>query len=326
MGPGTRFCQVSATASAGSNPPANPMSSRPWPAAGGCRTPTASRAERTCTPGLALEFLEVCLPRAVGVGFGEGELGVHVEQRWRGRRSMVTSLFRTRLTHVGLEMELGVHTADEVGRRLEPERGPRERALLPLVHADQVDGAAIAERVAGGHAEDRRRRHREQAALLESRRHLRRPRAEQRVGIEERHLPDVVGDGVVDPAHQLPSADEELLAVLAELERVQVERRAVAAAGGVVLQAQRRTWPAAPGQEKKQRCSVQRVGRLRRRQARRDRRTAGGCGKTMYDSRTTWEASRILRAREEAVGAIEHRRVARHREAQLLQVRLRVAR
>ena len=66
-----------------------------------------------------------------------------------------------------------------------------------------------------------------------------RPLPEQRVRIEEGHLADVVGDRVVHAAHQLPAADVELLAALADLQRVEVERGAVAAAGGVVPQPER---------------------------------------------------------------------------------------
>ena len=85
-GPGTRFCQVSATASAGSNPPSKPMSSTPV----GSLRPAAELplglAQRHRDARLALELLQVGLARPVGIRLGEGELGVHVEQRRRGGR------------------------------------------------------------------------------------------------------------------------------------------------------------------------------------------------------------------------------------------------
>ncbi len=188
---------------------------------------------------VALELLEIRLAGAVGVGLGDGELGVHVEERGRARL-LGHQLVQEAVQPGGLEVQLGVDPADQVGRCLEAERGPGERALLALVHADQIDRAPVAQRVPGGHAEDRRRRHGEEATLLEPRDDLRRSRAEQLIRVEEGDLSHVVRDRVVHPADELPAADEELLAVLAQLERVEAERGPVPAAGGVVLEPERK--------------------------------------------------------------------------------------
>ena len=184
--------------------------------------------------GLRLEFLEKRLATLVGIGLGEGELRVHVEQR-RGRGFLGDELVEEAGDSAGLEVQLGVDPADQVGRCLEAERGPGEGALLLLVHADQIDGPAIAERVPRREPEDVGRCHGEEAVLLEPRGHLRRALTEQGVGIEEGDLAEVVGDRVVEAADQLSPADEQLLAPVAKLEGVEVERRAVAAAGGVVV-------------------------------------------------------------------------------------------
>ena len=85
----------------------------------------------------------------------------------------------------GLEVQLGIDPADQVGRGLEAERGPVEGALLLLVHADQIDRPAIARASRGGEPEDRGRRHGEQALLLEPRGDLRRALAEQASGLRK---------------------------------------------------------------------------------------------------------------------------------------------
>ena len=80
--------------------------------------PLASRASETSTPASPSNSSRYAWPRAVGVRLGEGELGVHVEQRRRGGR-LGHQLVQDAGEPRRLEVELGVDPADEVGRRLE---------------------------------------------------------------------------------------------------------------------------------------------------------------------------------------------------------------
>ena len=142
-------------------------------------------------------------------------------------------------------MKRGVDAADQVGGSLEAERGAVERALLPLVHADQVYGAELAQVVAGGETQDRGRGHREESLFLEASGDLPASRAKECFRIEKRHLPQLIGDGVVHPPLQPPATQRQLLTAVPDLKRPQTQSRAVAGAGGVVpkphLESRRRT-------------------------------------------------------------------------------------
>ena len=59
---------------------------------------------------------------------------------------------------------------------------------------------------------------------------------EERVRIEEGDLPQVVGDGVVDPAFQPPTAHRELFAAFPDLKGTEVQGGPVAGTGRVVSQ------------------------------------------------------------------------------------------
>ena len=311
---------MSWTASAGSNA-ANPMSSSP----DGVLRPAAELPlrlpHRDLQTRLRLELLEIRLARAVGIGLGEGELGVDVEQRRRGGRARGEAVEEAG-DPLRPEVELGVDAADQVGRGLEAERGAGEGALLPLVHPDQVDGAAVAQGIAGGHPEDGGRCHREDAPLLEAGGDLRRALAEEQVGIDERDLSDLVGDAVVHVALQLPATHEELLAPLADLQRVEAQRRAVAAARRVVAQPERELGRRAFGQQEIHRCPVERIGDLGRAEP-------GGIGERLqvreHDVPVAHHLRRlgVARARPEPVLPIEERGVAPIGQAELLQVGLR---
>ena len=182
-------------------------------------------AQRDVHPRLRLELLQKRLAALVGIGLGEGELRVQVEERRRcgglGRELVEKARDARRL-----EVQLGVDPADEVGGGLEAERGAGEGALLLLVHSDEVDGAVIAEGIPGGESQDIRRGHREEPPLLESGGDLCRALSEEGVGIEEGDLSEVVRDRVVDTPDELPPPDEQLLAPVRSCKalRVSVER------------------------------------------------------------------------------------------------------
>src|SRR4029077_7418268 len=87
--------------------------------------------------GRAFEFLDICLAKAVGRGLREGQLAVDAQGRWDGRVDAGEGVHEVRQP-VRLELELRRYAADESRRRLESERGPRERTLLALENAQQV--------------------------------------------------------------------------------------------------------------------------------------------------------------------------------------------
>src|SRR5438132_1101552 len=137
--------------------------------------------------GRAFEFLDIRLAKAVGRGLREGQLAVDAQGRGGA-----------------LEPQLRRDAADESRRRLESERGPRERALLALENAQQVylpcRSEVIARRQAvGGGGRDGKRR-----ALFELCPHLYRssPSLKQRIGILELHLAGRVVDRVVGFARE----------------------------------------------------------------------------------------------------------------------------
>src|SRR5690606_26223293 len=67
-----------------------------------------------------------------------------------------------------VEPQVGRHATDQRRGGLESERRAAERRLLRLIQSHEVDAAERAELVACREAEDRRRCHREEAALLEA--------------------------------------------------------------------------------------------------------------------------------------------------------------
>ena len=181
--------------------------------------------QRDRNPGVGLELLQVRLARAVGIRLGERELGVEVEQRrCRRRRRGETADQPAQARR--LEVKRGVDAADQIGRGLEAERGPVEGALLPLVHPDQVDRADVSQLVAGRESQDRRGGNGKEALLLEPRGDLPRSATEQRVGIEEGDLAEVVGDGVVHPRSSRlpPSRSCSLPSRICSAPRLRVER------------------------------------------------------------------------------------------------------
>ena len=152
-GPGTRFCQVRATASSRSKPPANPMSSSP----SGCwgRLPNSHwlSPQAHVTPASPSNSSRYAWPERLGSGLVNAYSAL-TSSRDGAAAALGDQLVQRAVDPARLEVELGIGPADQVGGRLEPEGRAGERTLLALVHPDQVDGAAIAERIPRGHAED----------------------------------------------------------------------------------------------------------------------------------------------------------------------------
>ena len=173
--------------------------------------------------------------------------------------------------------------------------------------------------IAGGHPEDGGRRDREDSPLLEPCRDLGGPLPQEQLGIDEGHLPDLVVDPVVHVPLQLAAADEELLAALPDLQGVEVEGGAVSAAGRVVAKPERELRGRPLRQQEVHRRPVERIGDLRRSEA-------GGIGERRevgeHDVPVTHHrlGLRVAGAGEQAILAIEQGRVARHREAELLEI------
>src|SRR6186997_2753033 len=136
-----RFCQVSATASSGRKPPANPMSSTPSARCGWL--PNSQTYS-----GLRLELFHVGLPRPILVRLGKGKLGVDIEQRG-GNGGLACELTEKVAHAAGLEVKGCVDPTDEIGGGFEAERRPVECALLPLIHADEVDRSHFPQVVSG---------------------------------------------------------------------------------------------------------------------------------------------------------------------------------
>src|SRR5439155_1339348 len=98
---------------------------------------------------LRLELCDVRLARLVRAGTRRRHFRRNVEQRGDIGVDAGEGVERPR-DELGLEVQLGIHATDEAGRRLEAERRPRERALLLLEQAGEVDGPALPQVVARG--------------------------------------------------------------------------------------------------------------------------------------------------------------------------------
>src|SRR3954470_22906344 len=105
--------------------------------------------KRDGDPGLCLEFLEVCLSRAIGIGLGKGELRINIEPGWCDSGSARQLVQQPSDAH-RLEREPRIDARDEMGRGLKAERLWSKSALLALIHADQIDGTRISDTVLGG--------------------------------------------------------------------------------------------------------------------------------------------------------------------------------
>src|SRR5205823_3143440 len=161
--------------------------------------------KREGSPRLRLEFLDIRLARLVRAGARCRHFRRNVEQRRDLGVDAGEGVERPR-DELGLEVQLRTHAADEARRRFEAERRPRERALLLLEQAGEVDRPAVPQVVARGEAVDRRGGDRECGALLELRAHLSRTPLEQRVGVLEGDLAGGVVDAVIGVACEQPAA------------------------------------------------------------------------------------------------------------------------
>src|SRR5207247_2172565 len=149
----------------------------------------------------------------------------------------------------------GTHADDEAGRRFEAKRWPRERALLLLEQAGEVDRPALPQVVARGEAVDRRGGDRECGALLELRAHLSRAALEQRVVVLEGDLASGVVDAVIGVACEELATEVDLFRAVPDLEAVERQLAAVARRRDAGVHAEREDrWGRARGRRRGRRC------------------------------------------------------------------------
>ena len=127
----------------------------------------------------------------------------------------------------GLEVKGCVDPTDEIGGGFEAERRPVECALLPLIHADEVDRSHFPQVVSGGHPENGGGSNGKYPLLLEPRRDLCGARSEEGVRVEKGDLAELIGDGVVRSPLQVPSAQQELFTSFPDLQGAQTQSRPV---------------------------------------------------------------------------------------------------
>ena len=277
--------------------------------------------ERDRCAEIRLELLEVRRAGPVRVRARQRELRIDVElrRRDRGRRREPVE----KPGHpAGPEAERGVDARDQVRLRLESELRPVVRRGFALEDADEVDRADGAERIRRREAENRGRRHGEDILLLEACRHLRGTGAEERVRAREGDEARAVIDRVVGASLEDPPVHRELLAVLLDLECVEAQRGPVGAADCIVAQPHLEAPWRALREEQVERCPVERVRPLRRREA-------GGIGERLqvreHDVRFAHHrvGARVAEPRKDAILAVEDPGIGRDGEPELREVRRR---
>ena len=156
----------------------------------------------------------------------------------------VVSLLSSRLTPLGLKWSSVLTPPTRLAEASKPSAG-RLKALCSRWYMPIRLIAPRSPRLyRGGQPQDRGRSHGEEPLLLEPGGDLGRTGSEERVGIEEGHLAQVVGDGVVHPSLQPAPAHGELLAALPDLKGTEVQGGAVPAP---VELYRRRIWNLADG-------------------------------------------------------------------------------
>ncbi len=142
-------------------------------------------------------------------------------------------------------MQVGDYAAHHVGGGLETQLRTVVGRGLALEYADQVHRAHPAQRIARCEAHDRRGSNREQVLLLEAGPDAAPSRTEQGLGVAERQQPREVVDAVVHTPDQQAVVHLDLFAPLLDLDRAEVQPRAVGPRRRRVLQPEleARGWP-----------------------------------------------------------------------------------